>query len=76
MNVRLSQLREREGGIVVNIEGGPRARSKLTAIGVVPGARVRVLKINPYGPIIIAVGNARFAMGRGLAEKVIVRRVM
>ncbi|WP_048150879.1 FeoA family protein [Palaeococcus ferrophilus] len=76
MNVRLSQLGENEGGVVVDIVGGPRARSKLTSIGIVPGARVRVLRINPHGPIILAVDNARFAIGRGLADKVIVRRAV
>lgn len=76
MNVLLSQLGENESGVVMDIVGGPKARSKLASIGIVPGARVKVLRITPNGPTILAVGHSRFAIGRGLADKVIVRRVV
>ncbi|CAB49974.1 FeoA family protein [Pyrococcus abyssi] len=73
--VPLTALGEGETGVVVNILGGPNARSKLLAMGIAPGVAVRVIKGRGPGPMIIGVGSSRIAIGWGIANKIIVRRV-
>ena len=74
MYVRLSQMHEGETGIVVDIHGGPGARQKLMGMGITPGTRITVIKSGRPGPYIIAIGNMRLALGRGIAEKILIRR--
>ncbi len=74
MYVHLTHMNEGEEGVVVDIHGGIGARQKLIGMGITPGTRIRVLKSSPPGPIIIAVGSSRIAIGRGIADKIIVRR--
>jgi len=54
------------------LNAGHRARSRLTAMGVVPGAVLEILRQNGRGPVLIALGESRFALGRGIAEKILV----
>jgi len=75
MIVPLNVLRPGERGIVVNILGGPNARQRLVSMGLTPGATVQILEAHPMGPLIISVGGVRFAIGRGLASKVMVRKL-
>ncbi len=75
MIIALSEIRPGERGVVVNIIGGPNARQKLVSMGLIPGAVVQVLEAHPLGPIIISVGGVRFAIGKGLARKVLVRKL-
>ncbi|WP_227738502.1 FeoA family protein [Thermococcus paralvinellae] len=74
MYVRLSQMREGERGVVVDIQGGVGARQRLLGLGITPGTRIWVIKSSAPGPIIIAVGSSRIALGRGIADKIIIRR--
>ncbi|MCD6373019.1 MAG: ferrous iron transport protein A [Thermococcus sp.] len=75
MIVPLNTLRPGERGIVVNILGGFTARQRLVSMGLTPGAVVQIIESHPYGPIIISVGGVRFAIGRGMAAKVMVRKL-
>jgi len=73
--VPLTALREGEAGVVVDVHGGPNARAKLIAMGIAPGVTVRVIKSRGPGPMIIAIGSSRIAIGWGIARKIIVRRI-
>lgn len=75
MIVPLSSLRPGEKGIVVNILGGPTARQRLVGMGLTPGATIQIIEAHSYGPIIISVGGVRFAVGRRMAGKVLVKRL-
>ena len=57
---------------LISIVGGRGIRSKLYSMGLVPGVRLRVLSRNGAGPVIVAVGDFRLAIGRGMAEKILV----
>ncbi|ACS89567.1 MAG: Fe2+ transport protein, putative [Thermococcus sibiricus] len=74
MYVRLSQMREGERGTVVNVQGGHRVRQRLLGMGIAPGTKIVVIKAGFSGPYIIALGSTRLALGRGIAERIIVRR--
>ncbi|NJE06051.1 ferrous iron transport protein A [Thermococcus sp. M36] len=75
MTVPLSSLRPGDRGVVVNILGGPRARQRLVGMGLTPGVIIQILEAHSHGPIIISAGGVKFAIGRGMADKVIVRKL-
>lgn len=56
---------------VESIMAGGQATKRLYEMGFNTGAEVKMLK-NDRGPIIVSLGNNKIALGRGLAEKMIV----
>lgn len=60
-------------GVVYDIEGGHGLRRHLLELGFVRGAQIRVLK-NERGPIIVSLDEARMALGRGAADKILIKK--
>jgi len=58
---------------VTRISGGRRLVHRLAALGIVPGAVVKVTR--PRGPALIGIGNTRIAIGRGAARAIEVEAV-
>ncbi|MFA7621442.1 MAG: FeoA domain-containing protein [Aminobacteriaceae bacterium] len=56
---------------VARIAGGGECSRRLSELGIVPGARIQVVQ-NGGGPILLKVGESRFAIGQGMALKVLV----
>ncbi len=56
---------------VARVAGGCESCRRLSELGLVPGARVNVVQ-NGGGPLLLKVGEARFALGQGMALKVFV----
>ena len=69
--IPLTMLKEGDEGTVVDITGGRGAISKLLALGIVPGKKIKVLG-NRGGAILISMDGSKFVIGRGLAMKVMV----
>lgn len=71
-------LRDAPGGEEVDIvriddEEG-QLLSYLASLGMFPGTTVRVCGVAPFGgPLLVAVDEARYALGRDVAEKIVVR---
>jgi|YelNatPaOPRAMG01_1025707.scaffolds.fasta_scaffold01246_23 ferrous iron transport protein A len=59
---------------IVRINGGHGSFSKFLEMGLVPGAKLTVV-YNAKGPIIISINGSKYALGKGLASKIIVREV-
>ncbi len=57
---------------LIDIRGGRGVRSKLYSMGLVPGINLKILNRSGSGPVMIAVKDSRLAIGRGMAEKIIV----
>lgn len=59
---------------VVGLEGGREFRNRLVSMGMMMGCTLRVIRAaNGSGhPVLVALGHARLAIGRGMAEKVMV----
>ncbi len=72
--IPLSMLETGETGVVVGVNAGRGMLSRMTALGFVPGARVTVLQNYGRGPLIARVHDARIALGRGEALKILMRR--
>ncbi len=53
------------------IEAGRRLSQRLAELGLTPGVTIQVLHVNG-GPMLIGVRGARLALGRGMAEKIVV----
>lgn len=58
--------------LVVGINAGVKATSRLEAMGILPGTQVSVLTNNLRGPMLVAVGDGRIMVERGIATKVLV----
>lgn len=59
---------------VNNLDGGEVMCKKLMEMGMNKGAVIQIIR-NDAGPLIIKLGETRFALGRGMAQKVMVREV-
>jgi len=57
---------------VEGIGGGRRLVSRLTEMGIYPGSELCVT-VNSGGPVIVIVKGSRFSLGRGMANKIVVR---
>ena len=64
---------ERKEVRVVNINAGKDLSRRLMELGFFDDAVVTVVKSEPSGPLIIQLNNSRFALGRGMAMKIIVK---
>lgn len=87
MELRLTDLRDGESGIVTSIKIGHRGthreqgragrrwgfRKRLEDMGLTPGTRVTVVKSAPFrGPLEVYVRGSRLAIGRRMAERIFV----
>ena len=61
---------------LTEIRAGGRLHQRLIDLGLTIGMSVRVVQCNTNGPMILAVKNdARLAIGRGMAQKIMVSHI-
>ena len=56
---------------VESVNGGEKLIRRLTALGLTPGVNLSIVQDNG-GPLLISVRDSRLALGRGMAQKVMV----
>jgi len=66
----LSLVAVGQTALVLGLHGGRAVGERLAEFGLVPSARVSVLRNSRHGPLLVAVQGARLALGRGEAAKV------
>ncbi len=66
----LSMVPEGSEVVIVGFKGGARFVQKLADMGFVPGTRVKVIRNQRGGPMIVLLREGRLAIGRGVAMKV------
>ncbi len=66
----LQSLEAGESALVVAIDGGQGARARLEDLGILPGVEVNVVA-NARGPLLVAVGQSRVVVERGVARSVL-----
>ncbi len=66
----LSQVAVGQTVLVLGLQGGRAVSERLAEFGLVPSARVSVLRNSSHGPLLVAVQGSRLALGRGEAAKV------
>ena len=72
MTMMLSQLGTGEMARIAAVEGGRGLRQKLYLRGLFEGKVVRI--VSNYGPVTVEVDRSVVAIGRGMAQKIIVER--
>lgn len=85
MELPLTGLKDGESGIIIAITGSPRHghgrfghnwgfKQRLEDMGLTPGTKVTIVKSAPFhGPIELQVRGSRLAIGRGMAERILVK---
>jgi Fe2+ transport system protein FeoA len=73
--IPLTSLEPGRRGRLVRIEGGHQVVHRLSELGLTPGVEIEVLRRNGGGPLLLAVRDTRLAIGRGMADKVLVEIV-
>ena len=58
--------------IIFQIKSGHAACKRLNELGLIPGVRVELVNRITSGPVMIRVKGSKLALGRGLAQKVMV----
>jgi ferrous iron transport protein A len=70
-NSPLAFLNPGDDGTVKEISAGGCATKRLYEMGFYTGAKVKVVK-NDRGPLIVSLSGNKIALGRGLAQKIII----
>ena len=70
----LSMTRPGEEVLLVGINAGFGLRKKLADMGLSPGVPLRIVHSQLPGPIIIEVRGSRLALGRGMAQRIMVKK--
>jgi DtxR family Mn-dependent transcriptional regulator len=73
--VAVTELRPDQAGIIVDLSGGRNFVARCLALGCSPGTEVKMVHNSGHGSLIVSVRGARVALGRGEAERLLVKRV-
>ena len=61
---------------VISFMGGYKFKQKLSDMGIYPGTTIKVISSAPFGgPVRVIVKGAQYALGRGMASKIYVKKV-
>ncbi|MCK5077629.1 MAG: ferrous iron transport protein A [Calditrichia bacterium] len=71
MKAVLKEIPEGKKGKVLNCEGGISFRMRLTKLGLHKGDEIKIKRNSRFtGPVLIEVMGREIAVGRGIAEKI------
>mgnify|MGYP005620388617 CR=1 FL=1 len=63
-------MRAGHGVRVVAISGGRLAQKKLYDLGIITGERLKVIRNDGIGPLLVGIYGAKVVLGTGMAQKV------
>ena len=66
----LTGMSEGSVAILKAITGGRQMRTRLAALGLLPGTRIEVIQNSGKGPFVVSVRGSRIVIGRGMAQQV------
>ncbi len=73
MITALKDMAEGQQGEIVNYEGGLNFRLKLQDLGLHKGNNIKIKRNGKFsGPVLVEVMGREIALGRGIAEKVLI----
>jgi len=58
---------------VIGINAGRGLQRRLTDMGLTPGVQIRVMNGQYAGPVLIDLRGSRLGLGRGVAQKILVK---
>jgi Fur family ferric uptake transcriptional regulator len=68
----LAMAKSGEKIVIKDMMGGREARSRLASMGLRAGDRLEIINNNGMGRLIVGHGSTRLALGRGIAQKIMV----
>ncbi len=71
----LSMVKEGEKVIVNCVNCGQRLKRRLCDLALYNGSKIRVVKNDIAGPIIIKLKDSKIVLGRGQAHKIMVEKI-
>jgi len=72
--IAITKLTSGEAGTVKSYTGGRGMLGRCLSMGFTPGSLVKMLKNFGSGPVLVKVHDTEVALGRGIAEKIVVTR--
>ncbi|MBS3813517.1 ferrous iron transport protein A [Candidatus Bipolaricaulota bacterium] len=69
----LSELKVGQAARIIAVSGGKKLRQKLALRGITEGSNLRI--ISAQGPITLKINSNTTTLGRGMADKIRVRRL-
>ena len=74
--IPLEKLSENQAAEIISVMGGRMAAKRLADLGLITGARIKILnKAILGGPIEIEAKGSKMFLGRGLAAKILVKPI-
>jgi len=73
--MNLSDVPNGKKGLILEIETGKRLFNRLVSMGINQGHEFTVVRNNRNGPVVIDIDGSRFAIGRGMSEKILVKEI-
>ena len=67
---RLSSVGAGQQARLRAVNAGRGLRSRLAAMGLVPGVEFKVISNSAWGPFIVAVKESRVVLGRGMVDRI------
>ncbi|MGA2670702.1 MAG: metal-dependent transcriptional regulator [Dehalococcoidia bacterium] len=72
--IAITKLASGESGVVKSYAGGRAMLGRCLSMGFTPGSLVKMLKNFGSGPVLVKVHDTEVALGRGIAEKIVVTK--
>ncbi|MBN1643394.1 MAG: FeoA domain-containing protein [Dehalococcoidales bacterium] len=72
--IALSRLSSGESGIIKSYASGRSMLGRCLSLGFTPGSLVKMLRNSSGGPVLVKIHDTEVALGRGVAEKIVVAR--
>jgi ferrous iron transport protein A len=70
--VPLTQLEAGKRAVMAGLSGGRKALYRMVSLGFTPGVELLMIQNFGHGPLIVQVRDARIALGRGEAGRILV----
>ncbi len=70
----LGFLQAGQQAVVKEVQDCRNLKRRLMQMGLIQGTKVRMIKNDLGGPLIISIGDCRLAIGRGMSLKIIVEK--
>lgn len=72
----MEELKDREEAVIIAVNGGAMFLRRMSSLNLREGKTVRKITSQPLrGPVIVEIDGRRYAIGKGMARKIVVRRV-
>lgn len=71
--IPLSKIRSGRTVKLASVKAGRGLNSRLAAMGLLPNVQITVVNNGHPGPFVVSVKGSRMMLGRGMADKIMVR---